>query len=174
MRLSPLSDPKILHSSMPSRELLIVILANVCRCKVLSSGHIVDQCCFRFRSADVLSSLLTPEASANATLRVSSIDNTASEIISAISSIANKSIQATYIPLEEFKKQEETAWKEEAPNATVYTLSRIWYEGGSDFTKKPRALYLKDGKEVEDKQLEEQLFKDVPKPDLKTVLKALL
>lgn len=121
-----------------------------------------------------MSSLLTPEASANATLRVSSIDAKPSEIISAIEAIENKSIKAEYVPVADFKQQEEKAWAEEAPNATVYTLTRIWYEGGSDFTKKPRALYLRDGKEVEDKRLEEQLFKDVPKPDTQTVIKSLL
>jgi hypothetical protein len=123
---------------------------------------------------DVLSSLLTPEASANATLRVSSIDAKPSEIISALESIENKKIKTTYITPEEFRKAEEKAWAEGAANATVYTLTRIWYEGGTDFTKKPRALYLSDGKEVEDKALDQQLFKDVPKLDTKTVLKTLL
>lgn len=117
---------------------------------------------------------MTPEASANATLRVSSIDAKASEIISAIEAIEGKSIEASYIPAAEFRQEEEKAWAAGAPNATVYTLTRIWYEGGSDFTKKPRALYLRDGQEVEDKQLEEQLFKDVPKPDTQAVLRTLL
>lgn len=121
-----------------------------------------------------MSSLLTPEASANATLRVSSIDAKPSEIISALESIENKKIKTTYITPEEFRKAEEKAWSEEAPNATVYTLTRIWYEGGSDFTKKPRALYLRNGEEVEDNKLEEQLFKDVPKLDTKSVLQTLL
>ena len=118
--------------------------------------------------------MLTPEASANATLRVSSIDAKPSEIISALESIENKKIETTYITPEKFRKAEEKAWSEGAPNATVYTLTRIWYEGGSDFTKKPRALYLRDGKEVEDKASEEQLFKDVSKLDTKAVLDTLL
>ena len=105
---------------------------------------------------------------------MSSIDAKPSEIVAAIETIENKPVKTTYVPAEEFRQQEEKAWAEEAPNATVYTLTRIWYEGGSDFTKKPRALYLRDGKEVEDKKLEEQLFKDVPKPDIKEVLKSLL
>lgn len=125
-------------------------------------------------STDVLSSLLTPEASANATLRVSSIDAKPSEIIAALETIENKKLKTEYVTLEEFRKAEEKAWSEGAPDATVYTLTRIWYEGGSDFTRKPRALYLRDGNEEEDKRLEDQLFRDVPKPDTHEVLQPLL
>jgi len=122
----------------------------------------------------VLSSLLTPDASANATLRVSSADAKPSDILSALEKLEGKSFRTSYTPLEDFKALEKEAWDKSDPAATVYTLSRIWYSGQSDFTVKPRALYFEDGKEVEKPELEEQLFKDVPKQNLEAVLRDLL
>lgn len=122
----------------------------------------------------VLSSVLTPDASANATLRVSSFDAKPAELKGALEKLEGKSFDTTYTPLDEFKQLEEKAWADNDPAATVYTLTRIWYEGGSDFTKKPRAVYVEGDKEEENKGLEEQLFKDVPRRSLEDVLKTLL
>lgn len=124
--------------------------------------------------SDVLSSLLTPEASTNATLRVSSVDAKPSELVEAVKVVEKKDIKLQSVSLDEFRKEEAKAWEQTPATATVFTLTRIWYEGGSDFTKKPRALYYRDGKEVEDKTLESQLFKDVPKEDVATVLGQIL
>lgn len=125
---------------------------------------------------DVLSSLLTPEASANATLRVSSVDAKPADFQSALEKLeGNKSFKTSYTSIEDFKALEKEAWDKSDPSATVYTLSRIWYDGQSDFTRKPRALYLQpDGTEAEKPELASQLFKDVPKRELEDVLKGLL
>lgn len=123
----------------------------------------------------VLSSLLTPDASANATLRVSSADAKPADFLSALERIEGRSFKVSYTPMDEFKALENAAWDKSDPAATVYTLSRIWYDGQSDFTRKPQALYLQtDGKEVEKPELASELFRDVPKRDLEAVLRDLL
>ena len=121
---------------------------------------------------------MTPEASANATLRVSSADAKPADIQSALEALEGKSFKTTYTSLEDFKALEKEAWEKSDGAATVYTLSRIWYSGQSDFTVKPRALYFQKeeegGKEVENPELEKRLFTDVPKQSLSEVLRDLL
>lgn len=39
------------------------------------------------------------------------------------------------MPFEEFKRQEEEAWNQKSPIATLYTLRRIWTEGGTQYAK---------------------------------------
>ena len=122
----------------------------------------------------VLSSLLTPEASVNATLRVSSIDSKPAEMLDTLQKVEGKPVKARYTSLDDFKRIEHEDWEKDPSGATVYTLSRIWYEGGSDFTRKPRALYQRNGLKVEDKALESQLFQDVPRRNLEEVMRELL
>jgi hypothetical protein len=117
------------------------------------------------------------EASKNATIRVSSIDAKPSEMLVALKKIeGNDNIKARYTSLEEFKKFEQEAWEKAPESATVFTLTRIWFEGGSDFTKKPKAVYLdvESGKEVEKEELAKELFKDIQKEPLEDVLRPLL
>lgn len=123
---------------------------------------------------DVLSSLLTPDASANTTLRVSSVDAKPADFLAALEKLENKQLQTSYTSLDDFRAREAAAKEKEDPALTVYTLSRIWYSGQSDFTKKPKALYYRGGKEEEDADLAGQLFKDVPKQNIEEVLKSLL
>lgn len=122
----------------------------------------------------VVSSLLTPDASANATLRVSSVDAKPADFLAALEKLENKQLQTSNISLDEFKAREAAAKEKDDPALTIYTLSRIWYSGQSDFTKKPKALYYRGGKEEEDAQLAGQLFKDVPKRGIEEVLRDLL
>lgn len=134
--------------------------------------HKISGTSYEDTGAYVYSSILTPEAAKNAMLRVSSIDATPDEIQSAVSSIVGHPLTSKYTPLSEFKKLESEAW--EKGDATVYTLTRIWFEGGSDFTRRPRATYFRDGKWVEDKGLEKALWRDVEKKKVEEVLKPLL
>ena len=122
----------------------------------------------------VLSSLLTPDASANATLRVSSLDVRPADLEIALRKIEGKPIKTRYTSLDDFKKLEKEEWENQSAGATVYTLSRIWYEGGSDFTRKPRALYFEDGRELQDDSLASQLFKDVPRCSVQDVMREIL
>ena len=123
---------------------------------------------------DVVSSLLTPDASANATLRVSSVDAKPADFLAALEKLENKQLQTSYISLDDFKAREAAAKEKEDPALTIYTLSRIWYSGQSDFTRKPKALYYRGGKDEEDAHLAGLLFKDVPKRAIEEVLRDLL
>lgn len=107
-------------------------------------------------------------------MRVASINAKPAEQLTAFEEILGKKLDVSYTPLEEFRQLEQQAWAKSQPDATVYTLTRIWYEGGSDFTRKPVAVYLRDGQEVEDENLSQQLFKDVPKNSLVDVIKSVL
>ena len=53
-------------------------------------------------------------------------------------------------------------------------MPRIWYEGGSDFSRRPRAVYFVGGREVEDKEREGELFRDVPRKSLEDVVREVL
>lgn len=121
-----------------------------------------------------MSSLKTPEASANATLRVSSMNAKPNDFIQPFKNITDGKVHFTYTSLDEFRNMEKAAWDASRPDATVFTLTRIWYEGGSDFNRKPLAVYLRDGQEVEDAELAKQLFTDVPKQDLETIIRSVL
>ncbi|KAL7004138.1 hypothetical protein EMMF5_006315 [Cystobasidiomycetes sp. EMM_F5] len=136
--------------------------------------HIISGTTYADTGRFLVSSLLTPEASRNATLRVASINAKPAEQLTAFEEILGKKLDVSYTPLEEFRQLEQQAWAKSQPDATVYTLTRIWYEGGSDFTRKPVAVYLRDGQEVEDENLSQQLFKDVPKNSLVDVIKSVL
>lgn len=73
----------------------------------------------------VLSSVLTPEASKNATLRVSSADSKPAELLEAIRKVAGKELEVKYKTLDDLREEEKRAWEEKNPSATVYTLTRI-------------------------------------------------
>ncbi|KAJ3036267.1 hypothetical protein HDV00_002923 [Rhizophlyctis rosea] len=121
-----------------------------------------------------LSSVLTPSASENATLRVSSFTATPAELQVAVEKVVGRKLKTTYVDLDEHRREEKKRWEEKDPKATLYTLSRLWYEGRSDFSRRPKALYLVGGKEVEDKEKESQLFKDVPQRSLEDVVREVL
>ncbi|KAJ3048558.1 hypothetical protein HK097_010433 [Rhizophlyctis rosea] len=122
----------------------------------------------------VVSSVLTPEASENATLRVSSFTAKPANLQVASEKVLGKKLETQYVSLDEHRATEKQKWEEKDPWATGYTLLRLWYEGRSDFSRKPKALYLVNGKEVEDKEKESQLFRDVPQRPLEEVITEIL
>ncbi|EJU04125.1 NADP-binding protein [Dacryopinax primogenitus] len=117
-----------------------------------------------------------PETTKNATLRVSSFTAKPAELLKGFESVLGKKLNTIYTPLDELRKLEKEKWAEKDPYATVYTLNRIWYEGGSDFSRKPVALYLdeKTGEDVEDEERSKHLFEDVPKRSLEEVIKEIV
>lgn len=125
----------------------------------------------------VLSSILTPEKSRNATLRVSSVNAKPDEMLQAVQKIesSNRKVQPRYTDLDQFRELEREAWEKTPDAATVLTLTRIWFEGGSDFTRKPNALYYDEsGKEHENAELSRDLFQDVPQRPLDEVLREIV
>jgi len=117
-----------------------------------------------------------PETSKNATLRVSSFTAKPAELQKAFETVLGKPLKPIYTPLDELRKVEKQKVEEKDPSATGYILSRIWYEGGSDFSRRPVALYLdeKTGQDVEDPERSKDLFKDVPKRPLEEVINEII
>ncbi|KZT61964.1 NAD(P)-binding protein [Calocera cornea HHB12733] len=117
-----------------------------------------------------------PETTKNATLRVQSFTATPAELQKGFENVLGKPLKTIYTPLDTVRKVEKEKQEAKEPAAVVYTLNRIWYEGGSDFSRKPVALYLdeKTGEDVEDPEKSKDLFKDVPKRSLEEVIKEII
>jgi hypothetical protein len=80
----------------------------------------------------VVGALEHPDASKNATLIVNSFTATPDEILAEFEKQTGGSKwDVKYTSLEDLKKAEEKAWSEGTPVATIYTLKRIWTEGGT-------------------------------------------
>ncbi|KZO98759.1 NAD(P)-binding protein [Calocera viscosa TUFC12733] len=125
----------------------------------------------------VLSAVQAPaETTKNATLRVESFTAKPSELLKSFETVLGKSLKPIYSSLDELRKLEKAKSEAKDPSVVVYTLNRIWYEGGSDFSRKPVALYLdeKTGEDVEDPEKSKDLFKDVPKRPLEEVIKEII
>jgi hypothetical protein len=68
-------------------------------------------------------------------VRVNSFITTPNEILAEFERQTGVKWAVRYTPLEELKRLESVAWTEENPLATVYTLRRIWTEGGTLYEK---------------------------------------
>jgi hypothetical protein len=76
----------------------------------------------------------TPTPSSNPNeriLKVNSFTTTPSSIVAEFESQMNSKWTVNYTPLEELKKSEKEAWEDKSPVATLFTLKRIWTEGGT-------------------------------------------
>jgi len=80
----------------------------------------------------VAGALLHPEASANKALIVNSFTATPLEILQTYERLTGGQPWAvSYTSLEQLKEIEQKAWAEGNPVATIFTLKRIWTEGGT-------------------------------------------
>ncbi|RFU26259.1 hypothetical protein B7463_g10076, partial [Scytalidium lignicola] len=83
----------------------------------------------------VVASLQHPEVSVNRALKVHSFTTTPNEILAEFQRQTGEIWKVAYTPLNELKKLEQEAWAVGDPLATVYTLRRIWTEGGTLYDK---------------------------------------
>ena len=86
-----------------------------------------------------MAALLHPEASRNTALKVNSFTTTPNAIFREFEAQTGAKWTASYTSLAELKKNEKKAWEEERPDATVYTLRRIWTQGGTLYEKRDNA-----------------------------------
>jgi hypothetical protein len=63
----------------------------------------------------------------------------------------------SYTPLEDLKKAEQEAWANDTPRKTVYTLRRIWTEGGTLYDESDNGKIVS----VDVETLEEQVRKAI-------------
>lgn len=78
-----------------------------------------------------------PAESHNKALKVNSFTTTPNEIVAEFErQTGGEKWKVTKIPLDEFRNSEKTAWDNGVPYATIYTLKRIWSEGGTLYNRR--------------------------------------
>ncbi|KAK2023472.1 NmrA-like family protein [Colletotrichum zoysiae] len=83
----------------------------------------------------LVASLRHPEASFNKALKVQSFVATGNDILAEFEKQTGAKWDVTYTPLQKLREAEEKAWAEGVPFATIFTLRRIWAEGGTLYDK---------------------------------------
>jgi hypothetical protein len=85
----------------------------------------------------LVSSLQTPfSPTANSNpnervLKVNSFTTTPAEILAQFEKQTGAKWEVNYTPLDTLRQKEKEAWEKKSPVATVFTLRRIWTEGGT-------------------------------------------
>ncbi|TVY30692.1 Isoflavone reductase-like protein [Lachnellula hyalina] len=88
----------------------------------------------------VVKALLHPEASKKRALKVNSFTTTPAEIVAEFEKQTGEKWNVTYTSLSELKELEAAAWENKVPMAPLYTLRRIWAEGGTLYAKRDNSL----------------------------------
>lgn len=87
-----------------------------------------------------MAAILHLAESRNRALKVNSFTTTNEDILAEFERQTGLKWTKSYTPLEELKQLEAKAWELGAPNVTVYTLRRIWTEGGTLYEKRDNYL----------------------------------
>lgn len=88
----------------------------------------------------VVRALLHPEASRNRALKVNSFTTTPADIAAEFERQTGDKWTVSYTSLEKLREYEKEAHDSNNPSATVFTLKRIWAEGGTLYEKRDNAL----------------------------------
>ncbi|KAK0283716.1 hypothetical protein LTR35_006175 [Friedmanniomyces endolithicus] len=88
----------------------------------------------------VVATLLHPEAVRDRAIKVNSFTVTAHEVLAEFEKQTGAKWSVSFTSLEELKELEKEAWESEKPFATVYTLRRIWTEGGTLYKERDNSL----------------------------------
>lgn len=79
----------------------------------------------------LVAALVTPTHESPRTLKVNSFTTTPDDILEEFEKQSNSKWKVSYTSLEKLRQLEKEAWEKQSPIATVYTLRRIWTEGGT-------------------------------------------
>lgn len=79
----------------------------------------------------LVAALKTPAAESPRTLKVNSFTTTPDAILAEFEKQTGAKWEVGYTSLEELRRREREAWEGGNPLATMYTLRRIWTEGGT-------------------------------------------
>jgi hypothetical protein len=91
--------------------------------------------------------LLHPESSKKRALKVNSFTTTPLEIVSEFEKQTGEKWAVSYTGLDKLRKLESEAWENKNPFAPIFTLRRIWAEGGTLYEKRDNGVI--DGEETE-------------------------
>lgn len=97
----------------------------------------------------VVKALLHPEAAKNKALKVNSFTTTGHEIVAEFEKqTGGEKWSVSYTSFERLRELEKEAYAKNHPAATLYTLRRIWAEGGTLYEKRDNGLIDGEGMEA--------------------------
>lgn len=105
----------------------------------------------------VVAAMLAPDVSRNATLIVNSFTCTPAEIANEYQKQTGEKWDVSTTSLEKLKELEKEAYANKSPMAALFTLKRIWTEGGTLYTHRDNET-LGD---IEPETMEEQVRKNI-------------
>ena len=92
---------------------------------------------------------------------MNSFTATPDEILTEFEKQTSSKWDVSYIPLDKLKQVEKQAWEEGSPYATVYTLRRIWTEGGTLYEKRDNGLLGEPEMETVSDQVKQAIAKQL-------------
>lgn len=84
----------------------------------------------------LVAALKQPDVARNRALKVNSFTTTPNAIVAEFERQMGEKWDVSHIPLARLKDLEKEAWEEQVPWATVFTLRRIWAEGGTLYKRR--------------------------------------
>ncbi|EHK99763.1 putative Isoflavone reductase like protein [Glarea lozoyensis 74030] len=84
--------------------------------------------------------LLHPEATKNKALKVNSFTTTGNEIVAEFEKQLGEKWDVSYTSFERLRELEKEAYARKDPAATIFTLRRLWAEGGTLYEKRDNDL----------------------------------
>ena len=106
----------------------------------------------------LVAALQTPTASSERILKVNSFTTTSNAALTEFEKQTGQKWDATYTGLEDLGNLEKEAWEKDSGLKTVYTLRRIWTEGGTLYETRDNQ---KIGLDVELETLADQVKKAI-------------
>lgn len=88
----------------------------------------------------VVAALQHPENTANRALIVNSFTTTPKEILAEYERQTDAKWDVSYTPLPELEKAEQEAWEQGVSYAALFTLRRIWTQGGTLYESRDNDL----------------------------------
>jgi hypothetical protein len=83
----------------------------------------------------VVAALRHPDVCDGKAVKVNSLTTTPDDILAEFERQTDSKWKVNYTPLDELRKLEAGAWEQGNPLASIYTLRRIWTEGGTLYEK---------------------------------------
>ncbi|KAF2827552.1 NAD(P)-binding protein [Ophiobolus disseminans] len=107
----------------------------------------------------LVAALKTPTTEHQRILKVNSFTVTSKEVLAEFEKQTGAKWEVSYTPIDVLKKAEKEAWEKDSPVKTVYTLRRIWNEGGTLYEESDNGKIGFKGTET----VEEQIRKIIKK-----------
>jgi hypothetical protein len=105
----------------------------------------------------LIAALRTPTSSQERILKVNSFTATGKETLAELEKQTGAKWNVSYTSLEELRELEREAWEKDSPLKTVFTLRRIWTEGGTLYEHRDNGSIGFEEEEGLDKQVEKMI-----------------